>query len=101
MSQEDTQTHVYITWRLIFITSNFLSCTAENINTTNINTFVPSNLERPLHSCNLLVPDFVGWFKRCARQVICYISIDLYDVLYVFLYLYVIDIKLECGFDMC
>jgi hypothetical protein len=29
------------------------------------------------------------------------ICIDLHDVMYVFLYLYVMDIKLESGYDMC
>jgi hypothetical protein len=33
-------------------------------------------------------------------KIVCYICIDLH-MMYVFLYLYLMDIKFECGFDMC
>ena len=33
-------------------------------------------------------------------KIVCYICIDLH-VMYVFLYLYVMDHKLESGYDMC
>ena len=33
-------------------------------------------------------------------KIVCYICIDLH-VMYVFLYLYVMDLKLESGYDMC
>ena len=51
-----------------------------------------------MHSCDLLVADLVG----CTVQdkIVCYICIDLH-VMYVFLYLYVMDLKLESGYDMC
>ena len=33
-------------------------------------------------------------------KIVCYICTDLH-VMYVFLYLYVMDLKLESGYDMC
>jgi len=33
-------------------------------------------------------------------KIVCYICIDLH-VMYVFIYLYVMDLKLESGYDMC
>ena len=33
-------------------------------------------------------------------KIVCYICIDLH-VMYVFLYLFVMDLKLESGYDMC
>jgi hypothetical protein len=52
-----------------------------------------------VHSCNLLVPDFVGWFKRCARQdCMLYMYWPSCDVC---VYLYVMDLNLEYGYNMC